>query len=118
MEEIDSILDAEDHENSLENKITWNQTNNTIQLKDITLETDGKTRLHDISFSHTGNGMIGIVGASGAGKSTFIHILAGFLHPTKGTISINGEKLDSLHRDDWLEKIAISHNIHIFFHYH
>lgn len=106
MEEIDSILDAENHENSLENKITWNQTNNTIQLKDITLETDGKTRLHDISFSHTGNGMIGIVGASGAGKSTFIHILAGFLHPTKGTISINGEKLDSLHRDDWLEKIA------------
>jgi lipoprotein-releasing system ATP-binding protein len=39
---------------------------------------------------------IAIVGASGTGKSTLLHLLAGLDHPTAGQISINGVDLGSL----------------------
>ena len=38
---------------------------------------------------------IGIIGASGSGKSTFIDILMGLLNPTNGLIKVNGKNLNS-----------------------
>jgi ABC-type lipoprotein export system ATPase subunit len=37
-----------------------------------------------------------IMGASGCGKTTLLHLVAGLLRPTKGTISVNGIELNSL----------------------
>lgn len=56
----------------------------------------GKTGIHDISFREETGKLIGIMGASGAGKSTILNILNGTIAPTSGSISING--ID-IHRD-------------------
>ncbi|OGT36202.1 MAG: lipoprotein releasing system, ATP-binding protein [Gammaproteobacteria bacterium RIFCSPHIGHO2_12_FULL_37_14] len=40
--------------------------------------------------------MIAIVGASGSGKSTFLHLLGGLDHPTRGKVIVNGKNIHEL----------------------
>lgn len=77
-----------------------------IQLENVSISTDDKEILQDISFSWHGTGMVGIVGHSGAGKSTLINILAGYLHPNQGIIKVNGQETKTLYHQQWLEQIA------------
>jgi ATPase len=46
--------------------------------------------LSEVSFSIPKGGFVGIVGASGAGKTTFVDILLGLFNPTHGMISVDG----------------------------
>lgn len=46
--------------------------------------------LSDVSFSIPKGGFVGIVGPSGAGKTTFVDILLGLFNPTHGTITVDG----------------------------
>ncbi|SFS95840.1 ABC transporter ATP-binding protein [Marininema halotolerans] len=46
--------------------------------------------IHDISFSVKPGEMVGLIGLNGAGKSTTIKEILGFLQPTSGTISVDG----------------------------
>lgn len=50
-----------------------------------------KTVLHDLTFSIDSGGVFGLLGKNGAGKSTTINILMGYLRPTSGTCRILGE---------------------------
>ena len=38
--------------------------------------------------------IIGLVGANGSGKSTTLKLIAGLIQPTKGVVTVNGEKAD------------------------
>ncbi|AEJ24654.1 TPA: ABC transporter ATP-binding protein [Streptococcus equi subsp. zooepidemicus] len=61
--------------------------------------------LKDISFS-VGNGeLVGLIGLNGAGKSTTINEIIGFLKPYKGRISIDGLTLAE-HEADYRKKIG------------
>ncbi|SEU08974.1 thiol reductant ABC exporter subunit CydD [Paenibacillus sp. NFR01] len=60
-----------------------------------------KASLQDVNLTIQGNLKIGIIGESGAGKSTLIDLLGGFLHPTSGSITLNGTRLSSLTADAW-----------------
>ncbi|MGL4107888.1 ABC transporter ATP-binding protein [Clostridium sp. LP20] len=51
--------------------------------------------LENISFTIKEGDFIGIMGPSGAGKSTLLNIIATIIKPTKGEISINGERIDN-----------------------
>lgn len=51
---------------------------------------NGRTGLHNISFTATSGNLIGIMGSSGAGKSTLLNILNSNLFPTQGFVTING----------------------------
>ncbi|MDF7666210.1 nitrate/sulfonate/bicarbonate ABC transporter ATP-binding protein [Bifidobacterium sp. ESL0745] len=52
------------------------------------------TVLDDISFNLHEGEIVAILGRSGAGKSTFLRILAGLIQPTKGQVSYRGKALD------------------------
>jgi ABC-2 type transport system ATP-binding protein len=49
------------------------------------------TALSDVSFDLNHGQTLGLVGANGAGKSTTLRLLMGFLRPDKGTITIMGQ---------------------------
>ena len=51
--------------------------------------------LHDISFSINSGEFIAIMGPSGSGKSTLLNIISSIDTPTKGTIMIDGKKIES-----------------------
>lgn len=64
-------------------------------------EEHGPASLEDVSFRIPGKGRIGIVGESGAGKSSLIDLLGGFTAPTAGEIRLNGVKLKDGNREAW-----------------
>ncbi|KEK24130.1 thiol reductant ABC exporter subunit CydD [Bacillus gaemokensis] len=109
MEQIEDILQKQKNmqAQAVGSKVVWDSFSN-MELSNITVCNDEaeNAMLQDVCFSWKGNGAIGIIGESGAGKSTFIDVLAGFLQPAHGSIMINGIKIDSLTREDWLQNIA------------
>ncbi|MCM3745409.1 thiol reductant ABC exporter subunit CydD [Sporosarcina luteola] len=109
LEQIESIIN--EHEETtvpvINSKIEWGSMSK-IAFNEVTVshDEDEKQILNKLQFSWEGNGTIGIVGESGAGKSTFIDIIAGFLQPTSGLIEVNEEETSSLIRTDWTSQIA------------
>ncbi len=68
-----------------------------IRLNSIHYEIDSKKILEDVSLSLTSeNNHLLIHGPSGCGKSTLMHIMAGLLKPTSGSIQFNEKKYADL----------------------
>lgn len=64
--------------------------NNEIQVSDIKFNyLNNKDVLRDISFTIPKGKFVGIIGPSGAGKTTFVDILLGLLEPTSGKITVD-----------------------------
>lgn len=57
--------------------------------------------LHDISCGFESGKMYAITGKSGSGKSTLLSLLAGLDLPTKGEITIEGQSIRDMDRDDY-----------------
>lgn len=51
--------------------------------------------LNDVNLSF-GNGVTALVGSNGAGKTTFLSLIATMIRPTSGTVEIDGHPLDSV----------------------
>jgi ABC-type multidrug transport system ATPase subunit len=63
----------------------------TFEVKDVEFFfPSGRRGLHPLMLRENSGQMLGIMGASGAGKSTFLNILNGTERPTIGTVNING----------------------------
>ena len=71
-----------------------------IQASNITLRIGKKALFEDVNIKFTEGNCYGIIGANGAGKSTFLKILSGELEPTKGFVAITpGQRLSFLKQD-------------------
>ena len=71
-----------------------------ISANNITLRVGKKALFEDVSIKFTEGNCYGLIGANGAGKSTFLKILSGQLEPTNGDIVITpGQRLSFLQQD-------------------
>ena len=71
-----------------------------ISANNITLRVEKKALFEDVNIKFTEGNCYGLIGANGAGKSTFLKILSGQLEPTKGDIVITpGQRLSFLQQD-------------------
>ena len=71
-----------------------------ISANNVTLRVGKKALFEDVNIKFTEGNCYGLIGANGAGKSTFLKILSGQLEPTKGDIAITpGERLSFLQQD-------------------
>ncbi len=68
--------------------------------------TEQTTVLNDINVKIPKGSKVGIVGATGFGKSTLVDVIMGLLSPTKGTLAIDGVVIDQTNIRQWQEKIA------------
>jgi ABC-type multidrug transport system fused ATPase/permease subunit len=62
--------------------------------------------LSDVDFTVSRGEAVGIVGPTGAGKSTVVQILLGLRAPDSGQYLVNGTPAGSFNRDDWHERFA------------
>ncbi len=71
-----------------------------ISANNVTLRVGKKALFEDVNIKFTEGNCYGIIGANGAGKSTFLKILSGQLDTTNGTVSITpGQRLSFLEQD-------------------
>ncbi len=71
-----------------------------IQASNITLRLGKRALFEDVNIKFTEGNCYGLIGANGAGKSTFLKILNGQLEPTKGEVIITpGQRLSFLQQD-------------------
>ena len=71
-----------------------------ISANNVTLRIGKKALFEDVNIKFTEGNCYGIIGANGAGKSTFLKILSGNLDTTNGDISITpGQRLSVLEQD-------------------
>ena len=71
-----------------------------IQASNVTLRLGKKALFEDVNIKFTEGNCYGLIGANGAGKSTFLKILTGEIEPTKGEIIITpGQRLSFLKQD-------------------
>lgn len=73
-----------------------------ISANNITLRLGKRALFEDVNIKFTEGNCYGLIGANGAGKSTFLKILSGRLEPTKGDVSMSqGERLSVLQQDHY-----------------
>ena len=71
-----------------------------IQASNITLRIGKRALFEDVNIKFTEGNCYGLIGANGAGKSTFLKILSGSIEATKGEIFITpGQRLSFLQQD-------------------
>ncbi len=67
-----------------------------IVLDKVSLAFDDKVVLKEVSFTLLPGHTKVILGASGSGKSTILKLILGLWKPDGGTISVNGERIDTM----------------------
>jgi len=67
-----------------------------IKLEQINKNFKSKQALKNINIEFRNNRVTGLLGPNGSGKTTLFNIIAGFLKPDQGEVSLNGEALNNL----------------------
>jgi ABC-type multidrug transport system fused ATPase/permease subunit len=80
-----------------------------VEFAGVTFHYANKKRraLRDISFVAYPGQKIGVVGATGAGKTTICNLLMRFYEPTQGSILIDGVELRQIPLADWCQQVAL-----------
>ena len=78
----------------------------TIEFDGVTMGTGPEERLSHLNLVVRGGEILGVTGASGAGKTTFLDAIAGLIVPDSGTIRLNGVPMDEAHAQLWRDRIS------------
>ena len=91
------------------------QTGVGIIVENVTVVAGGHLILDDVSLSIAPGEHIGIVGLSGAGKSSLAGLLLGWHKPAQGSVRIDGEPLDAVRTDRLrLETAWVDPQVHLW----
>ena len=73
-----------------------------ISANNVTLRFGKKALFEDVNIKFVPGNCYGLIGANGAGKSTFLKILSGEIEPSKGDVTMDeGERLSVLQQDHY-----------------
>ncbi len=72
-----------------------------------------RTALHETSVEIHEGEFVGIIGHTGSGKSTFVQLLNGLIHPTQGVVTVDGTDISKKTK----EVMAIRHKVGMVFQY-
>ena len=71
-----------------------------ITVSNLAIQFGKRVLYKDVNLKFTNGNIYGVIGANGAGKSTFLKAISGELDPTKGSVTLGpGERLSVLSQD-------------------
>lgn len=73
----------------------------------LTYENAGEEALTDINFTAKKGETIGVIGGTGSGKTSLVHLIAGFYPHTKGSIRIGGTEIRLVPKEELRKKVGI-----------
>ena len=90
-----------------------------ITVSDVAVQFGKRVLYNDVNMKFTNGNIYGIIGANGAGKSTFLKVISGELDPTKGSVTLGpGERLSVLSQDHFkfdahtvLDTVLMGHTV-------
>lgn len=89
VEKIYSTISAETHIKQLEGPYTTPKMQGAVEFRNVSYTAEDAAILKDISFKVLSGQTVGIIGATGSGKSTLMNLLCRFYDPTDGLILID-----------------------------
>lgn len=78
-----------------------------IRFEDVTFSYGGAPALQDISFSMRKGESLGVIGATGSGKSTLVSLLLRFYDATEGAVYVDGKNVKSYGKAELCKKFGI-----------
>ncbi len=102
---IYGIIDAE-KEPQPDNQVRIDSFKDSIALKDVTFSYGEGNALNRVNLNIRKGEKIGIVGHTGAGKTTISNLILKFYHPTDGVIQIDGKNLEEVQTASYRRLIA------------
>ena len=67
-----------------------------LEVNKLTKTFGGLTAVNDVTFSIEAGEISAIIGPNGAGKTTLFNLISGFLEPTAGSVTFNGEAITGI----------------------
>ncbi|MHA7582046.1 ABC transporter ATP-binding protein [Paenibacillus vandeheii] len=64
--------------------------NDVLEVKQVSKVFDGRRGVHQLDFTMERGEIVGFLGPNGAGKTTTMRMITGYLHPTEGSITVDG----------------------------
>lgn len=115
-ERMFEIIDAVPEVREKEDPVRLPKPNGEIELKDVSFGYDeNRPVLKNINFTIPAGSMLGIVGRSGAGKTTLVNLISRMYDPQEGSILIDGIDVKDLAFHDLRKNVAmVSQETYIF----
>ena len=90
-----------------------------ITVSDVAVQFGKRVLYNDVNMKFTNGNIYGVIGANGAGKSTFLKVISGEMEPTKGSVTLGpGERLSVLSQDHFkfdaytvLDTVLMGHTV-------
>ncbi len=118
IERIFNLLDTEQHIESGARPLPVGEVEGKIEFQNVSFEYEdgeGQSVLHDLSLTIHEGETVGIVGPTGAGKSTLVKLLLRFYDVQKGWITLDGHDLRDLRLEDLRKAIGfVSQDVFLF----
>ncbi|MFD0203994.1 MULTISPECIES: ABC transporter ATP-binding protein/permease [Saccharothrix] len=77
-----------------------------VVVERVVVRYPGREALGEVSLRVRAGERVGLVGASGVGKSTLLAVLLGFVTPVSGRVLVGGVDLREIDRESWLRQVA------------
>lgn len=106
-EKIFQLQDTDfDSENDLQDELKVAKASFKVEKLSFRYEENQRPVLSDVSCFIEPETLTALVGPSGAGKTTFVYLLMGFLQPENGSIKANGKSIHETDAETWLQNVA------------
>src|SRR5881396_3519224 len=102
------VLDRQDDVIDLPEAIPIAETNGALQFENVSFRyAPNRLVLHDLDLDISPNQIVGLVGGTGAGKSTLMSLVPRFYDPTSGSIALDGRNLRKITKKSLRAQISL-----------
>ena len=108
LDRTEELMNEEEESDDSNRVLSLKKIEGAISFKDVCFAyEDEKEVLHSISFEAKAGETIALVGSSGSGKSTIAGLVATFINPDKGTITIDGNPLTAVTLESYRKHLGV-----------